>query len=221
VSSGHTKAPWAALAENPHTILPLVSCVADAVPSLQDKAIEVLSRLCFHQHDVVGGLVSEISGCISSVARRVIGSNMLKVKVGGCALLVCAAKEHCQKQIEILSDSSLYIQLIHSLVGMINTANLPSENGDGESIADIKISRYCKENNSDAEMACHTAVISGNMIPLWLLAVFTRHDNKTRAEILEAGGVQMLTEKISQNAFLYVVCDCKLFDFSFLCMYAI
>ncbi|VAI72168.1 unnamed protein product [Triticum turgidum subsp. durum] len=204
VSSGHTKAPWTALAENPHTILPLVSCVADAVPALQDKAIEVLSRLCLDQHDVVGGLVSEIPGCISSAARRVIGSNLLKVKVGGCALLVCAAKEHCQKQIEILSDSSLYIQLIHSLVGMINTANLPSENGDGESIADIKISRHSKENSSDAEMVPHTAVISGNMIPLWLLAVFARHDDKTRAEILEAGAVQMLTEKISQNAFLYV-----------------
>jgi hypothetical protein len=208
VSSGRTKAPWAALAENPHTILPIVSCVADAVPSLQDKAIEVLSRLCFDQHDVVGGLVSEIPGCISSVARRIIGSNILKVKVGGCALLACAAKEHCQKQIEILCDSSLYIQLIHSLVGMINTTNLPSENGDGESIADIKISRCSKENNNDAELACPTAVISGNMIPLWLLAVFTRHDNKTRAEILEAGGVEMLNEKISQNAFLYVVCEC-------------
>uniref|UniRef100_A0A0D9WNG2 C2 domain-containing protein n=1 Tax=Leersia perrieri TaxID=77586 RepID=A0A0D9WNG2_9ORYZ len=204
VSSGHTKAPWTVLAENPHTILPLVSCVADAAPSLQDKAIEVLSRLCSDQHDIVGGLVSETPGCILSVARRVIGSNMLKVKVGGCALLVCAAKEHCQKQIEILSDSSLYIQLIHSLVSMIHMTNLPSENGSGENISDIKISRHSKENNNINETVCRTAVISGNMIPLWLLAVFARHDSKTRAEILEAGAVEMLTEKISQNAFLYV-----------------
>uniref|UniRef100_A0A0E0L9I1 C2 domain-containing protein n=1 Tax=Oryza punctata TaxID=4537 RepID=A0A0E0L9I1_ORYPU len=204
VSSGHTKAPWTVLAENPHTILPLVSCVADAAPSLQDKAIDVLSRLCSDQHDIVGGLVSEIPGCISSVARRVIGSNMLKVKVGGCALLVCAAKEHCQKQIEILSDSSLYIQLIHSLVSMIHMTNLPSENGNGENISDIKISRHSKENNNSDETVCRTAVISGNMIPLWLLAVFARHDSKTRAEILEAGAVEMLMEKISQNAFLYV-----------------
>lgn len=208
VSSGHTKAPWTVLAENPHTILPLVSCVADAAPSLQDKAIEVLSRLCSDQHDIVGGLVSEIPGCISSVARRVIGSNMLKVKVGGCSLLVCAAKEHCQKQIEILSDSSLYIQLIHSLVSMIHMTNLPSENGSGENISDIKISRHSKENNNSDETVCRTAVISGNMIPLWLLAVFARHDSKTRAEILEAGAVEMLMEKISQNAFLYVVCEC-------------
>lgn len=208
VSSGHTKAPWTVLAENPHTILPLVSCVADAAPSLQDKAIEVLSRLCSDQHDIVGGLVSEIPGCISSVARRVIGSNMLKVKVGGCSLLVCAAKEHCQKQIEILSDSSLYIQLIHSLVSMIHMTNLPSENGSGENISDIKISRHSKENNNSDETVCRTAVISGNMIPLWLLAVFARHDSKTRAEILEAGAVEMLMEKISQNAFLYVVREC-------------
>ncbi|KAL5224068.1 hypothetical protein ABZP36_010707 [Zizania latifolia] len=204
VSSGHTKAPWQVLAENPHTILPLVSCVADAAPSLQDKAIEVLSRLCSDQLDILGGLVSEAPGCISSVARRVISSNMLKVKVGGCALLVCAAKEHCQKQIEILCDSSFYIQLIHSLVSMIHMTNLPAENGSGESISDIKISRHSKENNNQGETVCRTAVISGNMIPLWLLAVFARHDSKTRAEILEAGAIEMLTEKISQNAFLYV-----------------
>lgn len=205
-SSGHTKAPWAVLAENPHTILPLVSCIADAAPALQDKAIEVVSRLCSDQHDVVGGLVSETPGCISSITRRVIGSNMLKVKVGGCALLVCAAKEHCQKQIEILNDSSLYIQLIHSLIGMIHMANTPAESGSSESIADIRISRHSKESNGESETVCRTAVISGNMIPLWLLAVFSRHDSKTRAEILEAGAVEMLTEKISQNAFQYVVC---------------
>ncbi|KAG8092725.1 hypothetical protein GUJ93_ZPchr0012g21255 [Zizania palustris] len=204
VSSGHTKAPWQVLAENPHTILPLVSCVADAAPSLQDKAIEVLSRLCSDQLDILGGLVSETPGCISSVARRVISSNMLKVKVGGCALLVCAAKEHCQKQIEILCDSGFYIQLVHSLVSMIHMTNLPAENGSGESISDIKISRHSKENNNQGETVCRTAVILGNMIPLWLLAVFARHDSKTRAEILEAGAIEMLTEKISQNAFLYV-----------------
>ncbi|KAG2605385.1 hypothetical protein PVAP13_4NG077500 [Panicum virgatum] len=203
-SSGHTKAPWAVLAENPHTILPLVSCIADAAPSLQDKAIEVVARLCSDQHDVVGGLVSETPGCMPSITRRVIGSNMLKVKVGGCALLVCAAKEHCQKQIEILNDSSLYIQMIHSLIGMIHMANTPAESGSGDSIADIRISRHSKENNSDGETVCRTAVISGNMIPLWLLAVFSRHDSKTRAEVLEAGAVEMLTEKISQNAFQYV-----------------
>jgi hypothetical protein len=212
-SSGHTKAPWTVLAENPHTILPLVACIADAAPSLQDKAIEVVSRLCSDQHDVVGGLVSETPGCIVSVTQRVIGSSVLKVKVGGCALLVCAAKEHCQKQIEILSDSNLYIQLIHSLVGMIHMTNMSAENGS-ESITDIRISRHSKENDSDGETVCRTAVISGNMIPLWLLAVFSRHDSKTRAEILEAGAVEMLTEKISQNAFQYVVCDCYYFVLS-------
>lgn len=206
-SSGHTKAPWAVLAENPHTILPLVSCIADAAASLQDKAIEVVSRLCSDQHDVVGGLVSETPGCIPSITRRIIGSNMLKVKVGGCALLVCAAKEHCQKQIEVLNDASLYIQLIHSLIGMIHMANTPAEDVSSESISDIRISRHSKENNSDGETVCRTAVISGNMIPLWLLSVLSRHDSKTRAELLEAGAVEMLTEKISQNAFQYVVCE--------------
>lgn len=198
------KPPWAILAEFPHTILPLVACIADESPSLQDKAIEVVSRLCRDQHAVIGGLISKTSGCIPSIARRIISSSHLKVKVGGGALLICAAKEHGQKLIEDLSESNLCSQLIHSLIDMLHLTNSSAENRGSENIMDVSIQRHSKEQYPSGEARCCTSMISGNMIALWLLSVLACHDNKTKAEILEAGAVEILTEKISQNAFLYL-----------------
>ncbi|XP_073011207.1 protein CELLULOSE SYNTHASE INTERACTIVE 1 isoform X1 [Typha latifolia] len=208
-ASEHVKSPWAVLAEYPHTILPFISCVADGTPSVQDKAIEVVSRLCCDQHVILGGLVSETSGCISSIARRIISSNNLIVKVGGSALLICAAKQHGQKLIESLRESNLCTHLIHSLIGMLNLTNLSTENKGTESIMDISIYRHSKEQYRNGDAECCTAVISGNMIALWLLAVLASNDNRTKAEILEAGAVETLTDKISQNAFLYMQSDSK------------
>ena len=95
---GHVKPPWAILAEYPHTIIPLVSCVAEGTSLFQDKAIEILSRLCHDQPMLLGSVISNTSGCISSIARRVTGSNCAKVKVGGTALLICAAKAWRQRR---------------------------------------------------------------------------------------------------------------------------
>jgi hypothetical protein len=37
---------WSALAEVPSSLEPLVRCLAEGPPPVQDKAIEILSRLC-------------------------------------------------------------------------------------------------------------------------------------------------------------------------------
>jgi Armadillo/beta-catenin-like repeat len=202
-SSEQTKLPWTILEEQPHTILPLVSCIADAAPPLQDKAIEVVSRLCRDQHDIVGDLVSETPGCMQSIARRVIGSNQLKVKVGGSALLICSAKEHGHKLIDVLTESNLCTHLIHALVSMLHLTNISSESSVGEGIMDITICRRSKEQYRNGEADSCTAVIFGNMVVMWLLAVLACHDSRTTSEILEAGAIGTLNEMISQNSYVY------------------
>ncbi|BBH05653.1 hypothetical protein Prudu_017104 [Prunus dulcis] len=102
-ATGETKPAWAVLAEFPKSITPIVLSIADAAPLLQDKAIEILSRLCRDQPDVLGDTVATASGCISSITKRVINSTKSKVKIGGAALLICAAK------IEFKEDSSIWI----------------------------------------------------------------------------------------------------------------
>ncbi|KAG1366486.1 protein CELLULOSE SYNTHASE INTERACTIVE 1 [Cocos nucifera] len=208
-ASKHVKPPWAILAEYPHTIVPLVSCIADGTPLLQDKAIEIVSRLGHDQPVVLGGVVSGTSGCISSIARRIIGSNIIKVKVGGCALLICAAKENGQKLVEALNESSLCTHLIDSLVGMLHSTNSLADHRDGESNIDISIYRHPKEQYRNGEVECSTAVISGNMVAIWLLSILACHDDKTKAAIMEAGAIEVLTDRISQYAFLSMQSDSK------------
>ncbi|KAI8024397.1 Protein CELLULOSE SYNTHASE INTERACTIVE 1 [Camellia lanceoleosa] len=86
-ASEHIKPAWAVLAEFPNSITPIVLCIADASALLQDKAIEILSRLCWAQPVVLGAFAS---GCISSIARRVIAASNQRVKFGGnCTSYLC------------------------------------------------------------------------------------------------------------------------------------
>lgn len=193
-SSDCIKPPLSVLADYPHTIIPLVLCAADGSPSLQDKSIEVLSRLCCDQPTTIGSLVSKKYGCVASIARRVIGSNHIKVKIGGTALLICAAKESSQEMIESLTESSLCTNLIHTLVSMLQITNLSSDHGD----LDIYIYRYPKEEHRTAEGKSSTAIIFGNMVAIWLLCLLACHDKKSKVVIMEFGALEFLNEKISQ-----------------------
>ncbi|KAG0477945.1 hypothetical protein HPP92_012664 [Vanilla planifolia] len=191
---GCIKLPWTILAENPHTIIPLASCAADGEPSLQDKSIEILCRLCCDQSGILGSIVFKTYGCVPSIARRMIGSNQLKVKVGGAALLICAAKENSQKVLESLNESSLCTNLIHSLVSMLRMTSSFSDNCK----KDICIYRYPKEKHRDSGIECSTAIIYGNIVPIWLLCLIACHSSKSKATIMELGTIEFLTEKISQ-----------------------
>ncbi|PKA58082.1 U-box domain-containing protein 4 [Apostasia shenzhenica] len=192
--SVHVKPFWSILAEYPHTMIPLVSCAADGSTSLQDKAIEILSRLCRDQPNILGSMVSKTDGCMPSIARRVIGSNFLKVKVGGAALLICAAQENSQKAVDSLNESNLCTNLVHSLVGMFRHTSSLSDHGG----LDISICRYPKEQQKISESEFSTAIISNHIIAIWLLCLLACHDKKSKAIIMEAGAVEFLTEKMSQ-----------------------
>ncbi|WOL08666.1 hypothetical protein Cni_G17419 [Canna indica] len=201
--------PWSVLAANPDKISPLVSCISEGTPVLQDKAIEIVSRLCYDQHTTLGILVSEASACMSSIARRVIESNSLKVKVGGSALLICAAKEQSQKLVEALHESNLCIHLIHSLVGMLQYRDFSIDHRDEYWPMGIRINRNPTAEPISRETECSTTSISSNMIATWLLSKLTFHDNSTKATIMEAGAVEILTNKISQHGYLSIQSDFK------------
>lgn len=199
---GNIKPPWAVLAENPQTIAPLVSRIPEVSPLLQDKAVEVLSRLCHEQPVVLGDSIALAAGCIASIAQRVVSSNQRKIKIGGAALLICAAKEHTLKAIEALSEASLSTHLVQSLVAMLNgTATYPDKRG-GEGVEDICIQRHSRKAARDGESESSTAVISGDTIATWLLSVLACHDDRSRSAAVEAGAIEVLTDKISQHLLL-------------------
>ncbi|KAK4417152.1 protein CELLULOSE SYNTHASE INTERACTIVE 1 [Sesamum alatum] len=205
---GHVKPAWAVLAEYPSSITPIVSCIADATPLLQDKAIEILSRLSRAQPLILGNAIACATGCISSITKRVISSSNIRVKIGGAALLVCAAKVDHQRAVEDLNGSNLCASLIHSLVGMLTSAE-SSQAGDQGNKDVIRISRITEEEANKHDLERSTSVISGANIAIWLLSVLASRDDKSKLEIMEAGAIEVLTDKISQSFSHFTLADYK------------
>lgn len=209
-ATGETKPAWAVLAEFPKSITPIVLSIADAAPLLQDKAIEILSRLCRDQPDVLGDTVATASGCISSITKRVINSTKSKVKIGGAALLICAAKVSHQRVTEDLSESNLCTHLIQSLVAMLTSLGNPGDDGNDS----ISIYRRSKEETKNDESNSSTGVIYGVNLVMWLLSVLACHDERCKIVIMEAGAVEVLTDRIS-NCFSHSSQVALLFRFMF------
>ncbi|KAL0395617.1 UNVERIFIED_CONTAM: protein CELLULOSE SYNTHASE INTERACTIVE 1 [Sesamum calycinum] len=152
---GDIKPACAVLADYPTGIIPIVSCIADATPLLQDKAVEILCRLCQAQPLVLGSTIASATGCVSSIARRLI-------KI--------------------------------------------SEVGDQGSKDIISVSRVTDETNNNDSERC-TSVIYGVNIAVWLLSKLASCDDKSKLEIMEAGGIEVLAEKISQCFLQYTQSD--------------
>lgn len=208
-ASGHIKPAWAVLAEFPDSITPIVSCIAEATPLLQDKAIEILSRICRDQPIVLGNTITCASGCISSIARRVISSANDKVKIGGTALLVCAAKVDHHRVVEDLNQSSSCAHLIQSLVAMLSSSSSSPLGNPNDNDMDAIIIHRRKEEASNEETNKSTSVINGGNIAIWLLSLLACHDEKSKILIMEAGAVEVLTEKIFQRSAQYAQMDFK------------
>lgn len=203
-ASGHVKPAWAVLAEFPKSITPIVSSIADAAPLLQDKAIEILSQLCRDQLVVLGDEITCASGCISSIARRVISSTNTKVKIGGAALLICAAKVNHQRIVEDLNQSSSCALLIRSLVAMLGVAeDSPLRNQGHDDKEAISIYRHTSEEARNGESETSTAIVYGANLAIWLLSVLACHDEKCKTVIMEAGAVEVLTDRISDSLSSY------------------
>ncbi|XP_057783755.1 protein CELLULOSE SYNTHASE INTERACTIVE 1-like [Salvia miltiorrhiza] len=198
------KPAWTVLAEYPSGITPIVSCIADATPLLQDKAIEILSRLAQAQPLVLGNTIASATGCISSITRRVIGSSDARIKIGGAALLVCTAKVNYQRVVEDLNGSNMSILLIHALVGMLASSESPPAADQGSKDI-ISISRIIEKESEEKS----TSVISSVNIATWLLSILASRDDRSKVEIMEAGAIEVLTEKISESFTHNILADYK------------
>ncbi|XP_010680591.2 protein CELLULOSE SYNTHASE INTERACTIVE 1 [Beta vulgaris subsp. vulgaris] len=198
VPGGKVRPAWAVLAESPSHLTPIVSCITDTAPALQDKAIEILSRLCRDQLVALGEIICGSAGCIESIARRVIGSRDTNVSIGGAALISCAARVSHQRVVEDLNESKLSSYLIQALVKVITISQTYLED---EEVNEQEAMRVCiqwvTEEGRSGEATPGTKVICGANIAVWLLSTLASHDEKSKLVIMDAGGVDVLTDKIS------------------------
>ncbi|GAU19748.1 hypothetical protein TSUD_78740 [Trifolium subterraneum] len=217
-TGANIKPACAVLAEFPKSLIPIVLCIANSTPTLQDKTIEILSRLCKDQPVVLGDSVVSASGCISSIAKRIISSTNVKVKIGGVALLICAAKANHQRLVEDLNISNLSVNLIQSLVDILISAQSSLGNqGDDDDKESISICRHAKEEVDGRESKTRTSIICGVDLAIWLLSILACHDEKNKTAIMKAGAIDAVTDRISNCYSQYSQIDYKEDNSTWIC----
>ncbi|GAY52135.1 hypothetical protein CUMW_139600 [Citrus unshiu] len=191
-----TYPPWAALAEVPSSIEPLVCCLAEGPPPLQDKAIEILSRLCGDQPAVLGDFLIARSSSIGALADRIMHSSSLEVRVGGAALLICAAKEHKKQSMDALDLSGYLKPLIYALVDMMK------QNSSCSSLdIEVRTPRGYMERTAFQEAddfdVPDPATILGGTVALWLLLIISSFLRNNNVTVMEAGALEALSDKLA------------------------
>jgi len=81
-----------------------VNCLSRGVLFLQDKEIEVLSRLCSDQILILGDLIIGISICFATLVDRISHSSSLEMEFRNVVLLIFIAKEHLQVLMAVLYE---------------------------------------------------------------------------------------------------------------------
>ncbi|XP_059631793.1 protein CELLULOSE SYNTHASE INTERACTIVE 3 [Cornus florida] len=187
---------WFALAEAPSRLEPLVRCLAEGPPAVQDKAVEILSRLCADHPVVLGDLLIAKSRSIVALANRIINSTTLEVRVGGTALLICAAKEHKIQSMDVLDASGYLKPLIDALVDMMkqNSSCCAQE-------IEVKSPRGFVERTvfqeGDEFEVPDPAIVLGGTVALWLLSIISSFHAKNKLTVTEAGGLEALSDKLA------------------------
>ncbi|KAM7459770.1 hypothetical protein LguiA_036247 [Lonicera macranthoides] len=195
-SGKFTYPPWSALSEVPSSLEPLVHCLAEGPSILQDKAIEILSRLCGDQPVVLGDLLVSKSSSITSLANRIMNSNSLEVRVGGTALLICAAKEHKNQSMDLVYGSGYIKPLIYALVDMMK-----QNSSCGSLEIEVSTPRGFAERtpfqDGDDFPLPDPATVLGGTVALWLLSIISAFHVKSKVTVVEAGGLDALSYKLA------------------------
>lgn len=189
--------PCFALSEVPSSLGPLVRCLAVGLPRDQDRGIEILSRLSGDWPVILGDLLVGEPKSIAFIVDRIMKSSSLEVRFGGVTLLNCAAKVHKQQTMDALDASGFLKQLIYALVDMMkNSSNVqPSVIEVSRSHIDFR-KRNVHLQERDEFGFPDSAMVLGGTVAMWLLALVSSFHKKNKLTVMEAGGVDVLSDKI-------------------------
>ncbi|KAL3630989.1 hypothetical protein CASFOL_023973 [Castilleja foliolosa] len=188
------------LCEVPSSLGPLVRCLCEGPPTIQDKVIGILSRLSRDQPVVLGDLLISNSRSIGALASRVTESNSLEVRIGGTSLLICVAKEHRFQSMDALEASGCMKPLTYALVNMMKRKPTSS------SYLEIQVrtprgyrDRSAFRNGNQFDVP-DSATVLGGTVALWLLSIVLSSHPKNKINVMEAGGIEVLYDKLTRPA---------------------
>ncbi|XP_042411508.1 protein CELLULOSE SYNTHASE INTERACTIVE 3 isoform X1 [Zingiber officinale] len=185
-----------ALVEAPATLEPLVQTLAVGLPTEQDKVIEILSRLQ-DQPLVLGDHLAVKPQSIVSLAQRVMNSHSMEVRIGGTALLICAMKEHRRQSLVILDAPGLLQKLVYALVDMLKQQPMPISPDDKAWGGRNFTERNVFHHEDDEYDLPNPAKFLEGTVALSLLAIISSSHAKSKLTVLEAGGVEVLSDKLA------------------------
>ncbi|XP_073125574.1 protein CELLULOSE SYNTHASE INTERACTIVE 3 [Henckelia pumila] len=196
---GHsTYSPWSGLAEVSSSLDPLLHSLCEGPTSVQDKAIEILSRLSTDQPAALGDVLVSNSKSIGMLANRIMNSRSQEVRVGGTTLLICAAKEHKIQSIHALEASGYLKPLIYTLVDMMK------QNSSCSSVEiEVRTPRAYRDRSDfrvgDDFDVPDPATVLGGTVALWLLSIISSFNSKSKITMTEAGSLEILSDKLARH----------------------
>ncbi|XP_073305495.1 protein CELLULOSE SYNTHASE INTERACTIVE 3 [Primulina huaijiensis] len=197
---GHSSySPWSGLAEVSSSLDPLLHCLCEGPTSVQDKAIEILSRLSTEQPAALGDVLFSNSKSIGNLANRIMNSRSQEVRVGGTTLLICVAKEHKIQSIHALEASGYLKPLIYTLVDMMK------QNSSCSSVEiEVRTPRAYRDRSDfrvgDDFDVPDPATVLGGTVALWLLSIISSFHSKSKITMIEAGALEILSDKFARHA---------------------
>ena len=190
-------APWSDIAEAPGSLEPLIHGLVTGLPPVQDRAIEILSRLCLEQPVLLGDLLIGKAGSLGTLAERVMSSPSLEVRVGGTSMLICAAREQRQLFLDALEEAGFLKPLVFSLADMVKQ---PSPSSGSTEIARTSSGSFMEKRSTQEDGESERsdpASILGSTVALWLLCLISSSHDRSRRTFMEAGGVDLLCDELS------------------------
>ncbi|KAI3758602.1 hypothetical protein L6452_06169 [Arctium lappa] len=193
-----TYSSWSTLSEVISSLQPLVYSLAEGSPLVQDKAIEILARICGDQPVVLGDLLATNIRTIGALGNRILKSPSLEVRVGGTALLICASKEHSKQTTASLYASRYLKPVIYALVDIIK-----QNSGCSSLETDVRTPRAFANRTAFHDRGEFNVPDPGSLLgstaAMWLLSILSSVSEENKHSVVEAGGLEVLSKKLANH----------------------
>ncbi|KAG8089357.1 hypothetical protein GUJ93_ZPchr0011g27393 [Zizania palustris] len=192
----HFSSPlWSAFLEVPESLEPLVRCINVGLPPIQDKAIEILARLCQVQPSLLGEHLNRRQGCIALLASRVIESTNMEIRVSSAITLISAMKHSREQSVDVIKASGHMKNLISALINMMKQASTLTS-------LDIEVWKPCPEKslyNFDLFFlgVPQSGKVLEETVALWLLSLICSSHVSSKLAVMELGGVETISDKLA------------------------
>lgn len=192
----HFSSPlWTAFIEVPERLEPLVRCISVGLPPIQDKSIQILSRLCQDQPSLLGECLNRNQGCIVSLASRLMESTNMEVRIGSAITLISAMKESRVQSVDVLEASGLLKNLISALIDMLKQDSASTS-------LDIEVWKPHTENSlynyeQDGLDVPESGRVLEETVALWLLSLICSSHARSKLTVMDLGGVDAVSDKLA------------------------